>query len=191
LKTAMTRTQEYVTRGGLKLAAALAQWKIDSAGRIACDLGSHVGGFVDCLLAHGAARVYSVDTSYGTLAWTLRNDPRVVVMERTNAMHVALPEPVDIVTADLGWTRQERFVKHALGLVLAGGVLISLLKPQYEADPAERERGVVRDDRLEEVVRRTMDGLAGIACPADALMESPLRGGAGNTEYFLLWRKVD
>ena len=184
----MTGTQTYVTRGGLKLEGALEAWKIDVTGRIACDLGSHVGGFVDCLLARGAGRVYSVDTSYGTLAWTLRNDPRVVVMERTNAMHVQLPEPVDVVTADLGWTRQRSFVRHALGLLAADGVLISLLKPQYESNPGERDRGVVSDDRVEEVVRRTMDGLADVGCAADVLMESPLRGGAGNREYFLLWR---
>ena len=92
----------YVGKGGLKLEFALDAFGVEPTHWTAADLGSHVGGFVDCLLQRGAAKVYSVDTSYGTLAWKLRTDPRVVVMERTNAMHVRLPEPVDLVSIDAG-----------------------------------------------------------------------------------------
>ena len=104
----------YVGRGGEKLAWALDHFGVDVAGRVCCDLGSHVGGFVDALLQAGAARVHAVDTSYGTLAWALRNDPRVEVLERTNALHVTLPEQVDLVTSDVGWTRQEKVLRSVI-----------------------------------------------------------------------------
>ncbi len=148
---------QYVSRGGDKLGAALDHFKVDVAGCVCADLGSHIGGFVDCLLQRGAARVYAVDTCYGTLAWKLRRDTRVEVLERTNAMHVSLPEPVDLVTIDVGWTPQikilpnvERLVKASGGLpapapaacpttnsvepVAHGpGQVLTLIKPHYEA----------------------------------------------------------
>ncbi len=120
----------YVGRGGEKMAWALAWSGLKPEGWICCDLGSHVGGFVDALLRAGAARVHSVDTCYGTFAWTLRNDPRVVLRERTNALHVELPEKVGLVTCDVGWTRQEKVLPKALSLVAPGGYVLSLLKPQ-------------------------------------------------------------
>lgn len=121
---------KYVTRSGLKLEHALSVFHVDPTGMVCADLGSHQGGFVDCLLEHGAVRVYSVDTSYGTLAWKLRKDPRVVVMERTNAMHVQLPEPVDLVTIDVGWTPQRHVLPAALRILKDGGRIITLVKPQ-------------------------------------------------------------
>jgi 23S rRNA (cytidine1920-2'-O)/16S rRNA (cytidine1409-2'-O)-methyltransferase len=185
----MSDDRTYVTRGGLKLEAGLAAFDVDVADAVTCDLGSHQGGFVDCLLAHGARKVYSVDTSYGTLAWTLRQDDRVVVMERTSAMHVELPEPVSVVTADLGWTRQEKFVPHAMELLAPGGVLISLLKPQYEARDDERARGVVLAESIESVRHRVCGRLAEIAFPVERFIESPIKGGKGNVEYLLLLRR--
>ena len=110
-------SEPYVSRGGEKLAAALDRFGLDVTGLVCADLGSHVGGFVDCLLRRGAARVHSVDTAYGTLAWKLRRDSRVVVYERTNAMHVSLPEPVDLVTIDVGWTPQVRILPNVARLV--------------------------------------------------------------------------
>ena len=107
----------FVSRGGEKLAAALDHFGMDVGGLCCADLGSHVGGFVDCLLQRGAAKVFSVDTSYGTLAWKLRKDDRVVVMERTNAMHVELPEPVDLVTIDVGWTPQAKVLPNVARLL--------------------------------------------------------------------------
>src|SRR6478672_7050849 len=97
---------EYVSRAGQKLAHALKTFSVDPRGLICADLGSNVGGFVDCLLQHGAAKVYAVEKGYGVLEWKLRKDPRVVVMERTNAMHVSRPEPAALVTIDGAWTRQ-------------------------------------------------------------------------------------
>jgi 23S rRNA (cytidine1920-2'-O)/16S rRNA (cytidine1409-2'-O)-methyltransferase len=174
---------DYVTRGGDKLAFALDEFDVDVTGAVAADLGSHMGGFVDCLLQHGAAHVYSVDTSYGTLAWTLRQDERVVVLERTNALHVELDEPVDVISVDVGWTRQELILPHALTLAKPGGVILSLLKPQYEAGrdhsgvlPPELARTVAED-----VIARLAD--RGIAVRQWA--ESPIKGGKGSTEFLL------
>lgn len=126
-------SQPYVSRGGEKLAAALDHFGIDISGRVCADLGSHIGGFVDCLLQRGAAKVYSVDTCYGTLAWKLRRDPRVVVLERTNAMHVSLPESVDLATIDVGWTPQAKILPNVASLLRPHGRVVTLVKPQYEA----------------------------------------------------------
>ena len=112
-----TDVRDYVSRGGDKLAAALDHFERDVTGRVCADLGSHVGGFVDCLLGRGAARVYAVDTSYGTLAWKLRRDPRVVPLERTNAIHVELIEPVDLVTIDVGWTPQAKILPNVARMI--------------------------------------------------------------------------
>src|SRR5687767_8878918 len=112
----MSSECSYVSRGGLKLAAALDAFGIDPPGYVCADLGSNVGGFVDCLLQRGAKKVYAVDTGYGVLAYKLRIDPRVVVMERTNAMHVELPEVVDLITIDVAWTPQHRILPNAIRL---------------------------------------------------------------------------
>jgi len=177
---------KYVTRSGLKLEHALGVFAIDPAGRACADLGSHQGGFVDCLLQHGAARVYSVDTSYGTLAWKLRKDPRVVVMERTNAMHVRLPEPVDLVTIDVGWTCQRHVLPAALRLLREGGRILSLVKPQYEAAEGEREAGVVPEANLEPVLARVRMDVRAAGLQMLGETRSPLKGGGGNVEFLFL-----
>jgi 23S rRNA (cytidine1920-2'-O)/16S rRNA (cytidine1409-2'-O)-methyltransferase len=177
---------KYVTRSGLKLEHALRTFGLDVAGSVCADLGSHQGGFVDCLLRHGAAKVYSVDTSYGTLAWKLRQDDRVVVFERTNAMHVELPEPADLVTIDVGWTRQRHILPAAGRLLRADGRIVSLIKPQYEAGENERQGGVVPEENLEPVLARArLDAeTAGFKLLAET--PSPLRGGGGNAEFLFL-----
>lgn len=180
------RSDRFQGRGGIKLQAALDGFGIDVGGKIAADLGSNVGGFVDCLLRNGAAKVYSVDTSYGALAWRLRQDPRVVVLERHNAMHVRLPEAVDLVTIDVGWTPQEKILPNAMRMVRPGGRIVSLLKPQYEAAEAERDGGVVKPECIERVVTRVVNGLRGMGIPVLNSLESPIKGEGGNTEFFLL-----
>lgn len=174
----------YVSRGGDKLEFALRRFGIDVAGAITADLGSHVGGFVDRLLQHGAARVYSVDTCYGTLAWKLRRDSRVVVMERTNALHVELPEPVDVVTIDSGWTKQAAILPRAV-LLIRRGIVLSLLKPQYEAEVGEVECGVLQPETAHAVAQRVVEQLRTAGIPVAEWMESPLRGNKGNLEFFL------
>jgi len=145
----------FVSRGGHKLAAALQHFQIHATARHAVDLGANVGGFTDCLLQAGAERVYAVDTGFGTLAWKLRQDPRVCVLERTNALH-ATPQSLgldqrpggfrsDLVVLDLGWTRQQRAIPAALAWLSSGpegtppGLIVSLIKPQYEA-PSDAEQ---------------------------------------------------
>ena len=128
----------FVSRAGQKLQAALDTFRLGVSGKVAADLGCNVGGFTDCLLQYGAAKVYAVDTAYGVLAWTLRKDQRVIIKERTNAMHVTLPELVDVVTIDVGWTRQEKILPVAATLLKPGGMLLSLIKPHYESDLGRR-----------------------------------------------------
>ena len=178
-------TRRFVSRGGEKLAAAIDAFGLRVDGRVCADLGSHIGGFVDCLLQRGAERVYSVDTGWGQLDWGLRNDERVVVMERTNALHVELPEPVGFVSVDVGWTKQRLILPKAISLAGAGGEVVSLLKPQYEADRGERRRGVVKPEALDGVVARVLAQVADMGADVVACVPSPVRGGGGNTEFLL------
>ena len=177
---------KYVTRSGLKLEHALQVFGISPEGKSCADLGSHQGGFVDCLLAHGAAKVYSVDTSYGTLAWKLRKDPRVVVMERTNAMHLELPQPVDLVTIDVGWTPQRHVLPAAARALKPDGRIITLVKPQYEATEAERTGGVVPEEGLEPVLARVRLDIESLGLAISGETRSPLKGGGGNVEFLFL-----
>jgi len=174
----------FVSRGGEKLHAALEHFHVDVADKIAADLGSHVGGFVDCLLRHGARKVYSVDTSYGTLAWKLRKDPRVVVLERTNAMYVTLPEPVDLVTIDVGWTRQERILPPVADLLAADGRAVTLIKPHYEAGKDDLRDGVLREERFGDIVAAVLAGIEALGWRVLGTLPSPILGHGGNREVF-------
>lgn len=179
----------FVGRGGEKMTWGLEWAGLKPDGWTCCDLGSHVGGFVDALLQAGAAKVHAVDTCYGTFAWTLRNDPRVVLHERTNALHVELPEKVRLVTCDVGWTRQERVLPKALSLAEPGGYVLSLVKPQYEAEKSEMQkgRGRVMDSALERIVHDVGVLAAGFGHPVKGPAMTPFLGGKGkNPEYFML-----
>lgn len=176
----------FVTRGGDKLRAALGHFHIDVSGLICADLGSHEGGFVDCLLQYGAKSVYAVDTSYGTLAWKLRKDPRVIVLERSNAIHVVLPKKVAVVTIDVGWTPQHIILPNARKLLTETGLVISLIKPHYEAPREWVERGLLIEVRYDEVVAATLQRISNIGWEVRGTIESPIRGHAGNREI-LVW----
>ncbi|NSW57830.1 MAG: methyltransferase domain-containing protein [Armatimonadetes bacterium] len=182
----MTQPRRFVSRAGEKLAFALEHFGISPAGLVCADLGCHTGGFTHCLLEYGAARVYSVDTSKNILDWNLRNDSRVVVLERTNALYVQLPEAVDLVTVDVGWTRQGVVIPKAAELLKPGGRIISLIKPHYEATEKERIRGKVRTELVEEVVARVMDELRGLGFEVSEAVESPLLGSKGGNKEFLV-----
>ncbi len=234
-----SKSSKYVSRGGEKLAAALNHFEIDVSDLVCADLGSHVGGFVDCLVQRGAARVYSVDTSYGTLAWKLRRDPRIVVLERTNAMHVVLPEPVDLVTIDVGWTPQSKILPGAAGLLRprytqdgppigaapvgkreptaqrplpngrgsesdrpaqssptkpapsrgtdkTGSNVLTLIKPHYEALKDQLDAGVLPNEWVDGVVHDTVEQMKALGWHVVGTVESPMRGHAGNREFFAL-----
>ena len=180
-----------VSRAGEKLAAALEAWRTilpPVCGIAAADFGSNVGGFVQCLLAEGVVRVYAIDTGYGVLDWTLRNDARVIVMERTNALHVKLPEQVDLVTVDTAWTRQQLILQSAWRVLKPDGYVITLVKPQYEATKQERKGGVPSETLLPGILERARADVASVGGQIIAECESPMKGARGNTEYLWLVR---
>ena len=174
---------EFVSRAGQKLEHALATFGVDVAGRVCADLGCNVGGFVDCVLRRGAAKVYAVDTGYGVLDWKLRKDPRVVVVERTNAMHVTLPEPVRFVSIDVAWTKQRRILPAARQLVADDGDVVTLIKPHYEADPALLRGGVLPEESLEAVVANVAAQVGELGFRLIGTTRSPIKGAKGNAEY--------
>ncbi len=184
----------FVSRGGKKLAAALERFEIDATGVVAADVGASTGGFTDCLLQNGARRVYAIDAGYGQLHWNLRNDPRVVVMERTNARYLdELPQPVDLVTVDVSFISLELILPKAVSWLKPDGDVVALIKPQFEAGPRHVEKGgVVRDP---EVHRQVMEDVLAAASELGlglrGLMPSPLRGPAGNVEFLAWWRPGD
>jgi len=187
----------FVGRAGLKLDHALTTFGINPSGFTCADFGCNVGGFTDCLLQRGATKVYAVDTGYGTLAWKLRNDPRVVVMERTNALHAPAPEPVDLVVVDLGWTPQRHAIPPALRWLKPGtGRIISLIKPHYEV-PRDEAKQLLKDGVLDEldaerIVQRVLGELPALRVEVLGLTRSPIAGGAskgnkrGNAEWLAL-----
>jgi 23S rRNA (cytidine1920-2'-O)/16S rRNA (cytidine1409-2'-O)-methyltransferase len=184
-----------VGRGALKLQHALREFSVDPAGLICADFGCNVGGFTGCLLQSGAAKVYAVDTGYGALAWTLRNDPRVVAMERTNALHASQPEPVDLVVIDLGWTPQRLAGPAALAWLKPEGRIITLIKPHYEVALDEKpllKAGVLNEADAERIARRVAAQLPALGVRVLGLTRSPIEGGAtkgnkrGNTEWLAL-----
>src|SRR5436305_2074654 len=184
------RMATFVSRAGLKLEHALETFGINVAGKTCADLGSNTGGFVDCLLQRGAAKVYAIDTGYGVLAWKLRKDPRVVVMERTNAMHVELPEKVAVVTIDVAWTKQKHILPAARRMIAEGGVVISLIKPHYEADPALLRKGILPAEEVEAVVENVESQVHAFGFDVVATVQSPITGAKGNVEILAHLRAV-
>lgn len=179
----------YVSRGGQKLAHALATFPVDPSGLVALDIGASTGGFTDCLLQHGAQRVYAVDVGYGQLDYGLRQDPRVVVMERVNARHsIALPELCALATMDVSFISVTKVIPAVVTALEPGSHLIVLVKPQFEAGRGQVGKGgVVKDPRvhaavLSSVIRWAVDNRLRI----QGLTPSPLLGDAGNREFLLL-----
>jgi 23S rRNA (cytidine1920-2'-O)/16S rRNA (cytidine1409-2'-O)-methyltransferase len=186
----------YVSRGGLKLRHALDEFKVHVTGLTCADLGASTGGFTDCLLQAGAARVYSVDTAYGEFAWKLRKDSRVVLMERTNALHA---EPaaggVDLVVVDLGWTQQRLLVPVALKWLKDGGKIISLIKPHYEAPELTKaaSKGILSDAECEAITQRVVNDFPSMGVRVAGLTKSPVLGGSkgkGNAEWLVLLERA-
>ena len=175
---------KFVSRAGEKLEFALDHFKIDVNNLVVADFGSSTGGFVDCLVQRGAKKVYSVDTAYGELAWTLRNNQHVVVLERTNAMHVTLPEKVDLITVDTSWTKQILTIPNALNNIKNEGIIISLIKPHYEAPKNYLEKGRLKDEFVEEVLEKTKNDIIAVGGKIIEIVESPIVGEKGkNREY--------
>lgn len=181
----------YVSRGGSKLEGALSVLKLPLQGLICMDVGASTGGFSDCLLQHGAARVFAVDVGYGQLAWTLRRDSRVVVLERTNIRHMpatAIPCPVDLITIDVSFISLKIVVPAVLKFLKNGGQILALVKPQFEVGKGNVGKGgVVRDPTQHlKVIQNLIDFFKTIDLRCQAALPSPILGPKGNREFFFL-----
>ena len=196
---ALDAGEKFVSRGGHKLEHALKHFQLDVAGLVALDLGASTGGFTDCLLQHGAARVYAVDVGRAQLAWKLRQDPRVVVMEKTNARLLTAAQfpqpfaPADLAVIDCSFISLRKILPAAVPLLKPDGRIVALIKPQFEAGKAEADkgRGVIRDaaihERVQEELRNFVAAQSGL-CWRN-VVESPLLGPAGNKEFLVLIEK--
>jgi 23S rRNA (cytidine1920-2'-O)/16S rRNA (cytidine1409-2'-O)-methyltransferase len=181
----------YVSRGGLKLEHALRTFEIDVSGKTAMDVGASTGGFTDCLLSFGARRVYAVDVGYGQLALKLRNDPRVVVLERKNIRYLpgdAVAEPIEIVTIDASFISLKLVIPSVMKFLAPGAVLIALIKPQFEAgrEEASRGAGVIRDPHIhDEVCTSITEFTRGLGFEVIGIDPSPILGPKGNREFLI------
>jgi len=186
--------EPFVSRAGRKLAHALDVFGVDPAGRVCMDVGASTGGFTDCLLQCGAARVYALDVGYGQLDQRLRADPRVVVMERVNARHLepgALPEPCSLITIDVSFIALAKVVPALLPHLAPGGLLLPMVKPQFEAGRgAVGKGGILRDEEVRRrVVEECVAGLEGLGLELLGVVDSAVPGMGGNREAFALLRK--
>lgn len=200
-EVSVSEPEPYVSRGGRKLEAALAAFAVPIRGAVALDLGAATGGFTDCLLQAGAERVYAVDVGRGQLAWKLRTDPRVCVMERTNARFLtweAFPESfegVDLAVVDCSFISLRHLLPPVVSLLRGSGKIIPLIKPQFEVGKkeADRGRGVIRDpdlhDRVIAELRERVEGEYRLQW--SGTIESPILGPAGNKEFLALLEKIE
>ena len=198
---ALEGPERFVSRGGHKLEHALEHFGIDVSGWVTIDIGASTGGFTDCLLQRGAAKVYAVDVGQGQLAWKLRQDPRVVVMEKTNARELGAAhfapgfKPVDLVVIDCSFISLRKIVPPSIALLRPSGKIVALIKPQFEAGKAEADKGagVIR---AAEVHQRVLSELAAFAASVPLLRwidttPSPLLGPAGNREFLAFLERTD
>ena len=181
---------KYVSRGGLKLEKAVGCFNLDLTGKIAADIGASTGGFTDCALQNGAARVYAIDVGYGQLAWKLRSDERVVNMERTNVRYLeadSLPEKVDVATIDVAFISLDKVLPAVKKIIADDGIVIALIKPQFEAGKENvGKKGVVRDPQVHLTVINNVIATAGeLGFKIAGLDYSPVKGPEGNIEYLL------
>lgn len=184
----------YVSRGGLKLEKALREFNISLQGKVVLDIGASTGGFTDCALQHGAQKVIAVDVGYGQLAWKLRQDPRVINMERTNVRYLQpeqLPELPEVITVDVSFISLALVLPVAAELLKTGGIIIALVKPQFEAGREKvGKRGVVRDPQVHrEVLQKIISTAQELNLALAGITFSPLKGPEGNIEYLLLLQK--
>ncbi len=190
------KTLPYVSRGGLKLEKAMQEFPITLEGACCMDVGASTGGFTDCMLQNGASKVYAVDVGYGQLAWKLRNDPRVVVMEKTNIRYVTaeqVPDALDFVSVDVSFISLSKVLPPVHELIKAGAKIVCLIKPQFEAGPEKvGKKGVVRDKKVHaEVIRTVVSFASEHGFYPRALTFSPVKGPEGNIEYLLFMTKED
>ena len=189
---AVAGREPFVGRGGVKLDYAFDVFQLDVSGKVAVDIGSSTGGFTDCLLQRGAAKVYAIDVGKGQLDWRLRNDPRVIVREGANARYpLDLPEAVDLAVIDVSFISVTKVLPSAAAALKASSYLVVLVKPQFEAERREVARGgVVREPGVHaRVLGRFINWATGNGFRVGGLARSPIVGAEGNTEFFVLLRK--
>ena len=184
----------YVSRGGLKLEAALKAFCVDPEGKVVIDVGASTGGFTDCVLQKGAKKVYAIDVGYGQLAWKLQKDPRVINIERQNIRTLKreeVSEEADMILVDTSFISIEKFLPHLVGFLKEEGDLLCLIKPQFEVGKGEVGKGgVVKDSRLhQKVVDRITQFSRGLGLNVGGVIESPLLGPKGNKEFFIHLKK--
>lgn len=186
----------YVSRGALKLVAALEQWRIPVLERVALDIGASTGGFTQVLLERGARRVHAIDVGHNQLDWKIRSDPRVIVKEGVNARYLSaqdVPEPVDLIVIDVSFISLAKILPASLTLASPGADWVTLIKPQFEAGREHIEKGGIV--RSEEVRLRVVDEVkaAGesLGLRSIALIESPITGSEGNIEYLMHWKRAE
>jgi 23S rRNA (cytidine1920-2'-O)/16S rRNA (cytidine1409-2'-O)-methyltransferase len=183
----------YASRGGVKLEGALKGYGIDVSGCVCLDIGASTGGFTDCLLRSGARRVYAVDVGYGQLAWRLRQDPRVILIERMNIRHMppaAIPEPVDLITIDVSFISLKIVVPAALRFLAKSGHILALIKPQFEVGKGKVGKGgVVKDPAQHAQVIADLDPyFRSLGLDCSKAIPSPIEGPKGNKEFFMLMK---
>lgn len=186
----------YVSRGGLKLEKAMSHFDVTPDGKVCMDIGASTGGFTDCMLQNGAVKVYAVDVGHGQLDWRLRNDPRVVCMEKTNIRYVTpdqIQEPVALASVDVSFISLTKVLLPARELLTGDGEMVCLIKPQFEAGREKvGKKGVVRDSAVhEEVIEKVMAYAVSIGFDVLALEFSPIKGPEGNIEYLVHLKKTD
>lgn len=184
----------YVSRGGLKLEKAMSHFDVTPEGKVCMDIGASTGGFTDCMLQNGAVKVYAVDVGHGQLDWRLRNDPRVVCMEKTNIRYVTpedIQEPVGLASVDVSFISLTKVLLPARALLLPEGEMVCLIKPQFEAGREKvGKKGVVRDPAVhEDVIEKVMAYAVSIGFDVLALEFSPIKGPEGNIEYLVHLKK--
>ena len=184
----------YVSRGGLKLEAALKAFEVHPEGKVVIDVGASTGGFTDCVLQKGAKKVYAIDVGYGQLAWKLQKDLRVTNLERRNIRYLKreeVSEEADLILVDTSFISIEKFLPHLVGFLKEGGDLLCLIKPQFEVGKGEVGKGgVVKDSKLhQKVVDRISQFSRGLELTVGGVIESPLLGPKGNKEFFIHLKK--
>lgn len=181
---------KYVSRGGIKLEFALKKFNIDVKDFITADIGASTGGFTDCLLQHGARKVYAVDVGYGQLDLRLREDPRVTLIENTNARYIKkeqIPENLDLIVMDVSFISISKIVPHIKGFLKKDGQIVSLVKPQFEGERRFVKKGVVKDKELQEkIITNLIDKINQSGQQVTSITYSPIKGAKGNIEYFFL-----
>ncbi len=187
---------KYVSRGGLKLEKAMEAFQIDLSGQICMDIGASTGGFTDCMLQNGAAKVYAIDVGYGQFAWKLRQDERVVCLEKTNFRYCTreqIPDPVDFASVDVSFISLDKILPAAYPLLTEEGRMVTLIKPQFEAGKDKvGKKGVVRDKKVHlEVIEKVLDVAGTLGFTVLNLEYSPVKGPEGNIEYLMYITKKE